>query len=257
MKIKNIIIIALLLVPFLSQAQDTIIFRNGDELRVNVTEVTDTQIKYKLWTNQTGPTYIKNVSDIFMVKYKGGFKEVYGMTQSQNVIAPMNSKEPTYDNNSTSVDVSGLSGRMERSDNKLLLDGCEIDDIRMKALLGDEQFGLYKHAASMRSFGAYFLGTGAGELASAIILLPVGVAVNSYYCWVYGWVCFAIGIVELPIGIVSYAVNTSRLNRIADGYNQKHYSENMTLEFAPTVVSSFGPTGKNYVSPGFGVTLNF
>lgn len=256
MKINGLVVLALLFAPIVLHAQDTIIFRNGEEVRVNVTEVSDTIIKYKLWTNQTGPTYIKNVSDIFMVKYKGGFKEVYGAIQSSNV-TNYKSNESKNDNNSASVDVSGLSGRMERSDNKLLLDGCEIDDIRMKALLGDEQFGQYKRAASMRSFGAYFLGLGVGELVSAIILLPVGVAVNSYYCWVYGWISFAFGIVELPIGIVSYAVNTGRLNRIADGYNQKHYSENMSLEFAPTVVSSFGPTGKNHVSPGFGVNLNF
>ena len=49
-------------------AQDTIVFRNGDELKVKVKEVSDTELKYQLWNNQDGPMYTKRVSEIFGVR---------------------------------------------------------------------------------------------------------------------------------------------------------------------------------------------
>lgn len=58
-------------------AQDTIVFRNGDEIRAKVTEVNVDDIKYKLWSNQDGPTYTKRLSDIFMIKYSDGHKELF------------------------------------------------------------------------------------------------------------------------------------------------------------------------------------
>ena len=42
-----------------AKAQDTIIFRNGDEQKVKVTEVSDSQIKYRMWSNMNGPVYTK------------------------------------------------------------------------------------------------------------------------------------------------------------------------------------------------------
>ena len=256
-RIQRFFILALLIMSFASQAQDTIIFRNGDELRVKVTEVSDTQLKYQLWDNQTGPIYVKNVSDIFMVKYKGGFKEVYGIAAKSNPVAQTNAAHPSNFSDDANVNLDELSGRIERSGNKLLLNGCEIDDIRMKALLGDEQFAKYKRASSIRSFGVSFLTLGIAELASAVILIPVGVATGATYCWIYGWVSFAVGVVELPIGIVSMAVNTGRLNHIADGYNQKNYSENMSISLYPTLVSSTEAAGERCVAPGLGFSLNF
>ncbi len=72
-------------------AQDTIVFRNGDEIRAKVTEVNLDDIKYKLWSNQDGPTYTKRFSDIFMIKYSDGHKElfnqrpVYGSAQNEEI----------------------------------------------------------------------------------------------------------------------------------------------------------------------------
>ena len=77
-------------------AQDTILFNNGDETLVKVTEVKDTEIKYQLWVNLNGPTYTKKVSDIFMIKYKGGYREVYNNRQ-QNTEATTISKSSQDD----------------------------------------------------------------------------------------------------------------------------------------------------------------
>lgn len=66
------------------KAQDTIVFRNGDELQVKVTDVTDSQIMYHLRKDLNGPVYTKNISDILMVKYENGDKVVYGQPDSKS-----------------------------------------------------------------------------------------------------------------------------------------------------------------------------
>ena len=70
---------------FFVSAQDTILFNSGDEILVKVTEVNDTEIKYQLWVNLSGPVYTKKVSEIFMIKYNGGYREIYSDRRTQNL----------------------------------------------------------------------------------------------------------------------------------------------------------------------------
>lgn len=65
-------------------SQDNIILKNGDEIAAKVLEVTTDQIKYKKWENQEGPTYTSAKSDIFMIKYKNGTKDVFNTTSPSN-----------------------------------------------------------------------------------------------------------------------------------------------------------------------------
>ena len=58
-------------------AQDIITFKNGDEIKSKVIEVTPDLIKYKKWENQDGPIYSSNKSEVFMVKYANGTKDVF------------------------------------------------------------------------------------------------------------------------------------------------------------------------------------
>jgi len=96
MKKYYFLLVISLFACFSSYAQDTIIFRNGDELLVKVTEVSDTEIKYILWSYLDGPLYTKKISDISSIKYMNNYKETY------NPII-----ETTYTNDSSSSDSKG------------------------------------------------------------------------------------------------------------------------------------------------------
>jgi len=61
-----------------ASAQDMIIKKNGDEIQAKVLTVSDSQVNYKKWSNQDGPTYILPCTDIFMIKYTNGDKDVFG-----------------------------------------------------------------------------------------------------------------------------------------------------------------------------------
>ena len=56
---------------------DLMILKDGKELLIRVTEVSDQTIKYKKCDFLDGPQYSKDVSDVFMIKYRDGRKEIF------------------------------------------------------------------------------------------------------------------------------------------------------------------------------------
>lgn len=92
-------------------AQDIITTKKGDEIKVLVTKVGANVVEYKKWTNQNGPIYEMNKDNIFMIKYKNGDKDVFGVDNSDNAgssspeITPKNG---IIINNSIGIDNSQL-----------------------------------------------------------------------------------------------------------------------------------------------------
>lgn len=65
---------------------DIIFLRNGDEVSAKVLEISPIEVKYKKCNLPDGPLYIVKKSDVFMVKYLNGTKEVF-----KTEVAPVNS----------------------------------------------------------------------------------------------------------------------------------------------------------------------
>ncbi len=115
-----------------ANAQDTIIFLNGDIQVVKVTEVSKTQIKYLLWDSQEGPVYVQEVSDIYMIKYHNGTKKIYEQSQ---VSLLSDTKSTTY------------YGRLERREETLLLNGNTLSKEEALSVLGQER---YNHCCPLK-----------------------------------------------------------------------------------------------------------
>jgi len=80
---KKLLILLIALPGFINSfAQDNITLMNGDEVKSKVLEVTPDVIKYKNWANLDGPTYSITKSDVFMIKYMNGTKDVFKTTSS-------------------------------------------------------------------------------------------------------------------------------------------------------------------------------
>ena len=60
-----------------ANAQDVITKRNGDEINAKVTEINSSEIKYKKYGNENGPTYTIAKSEVFMIKYENGDRDVF------------------------------------------------------------------------------------------------------------------------------------------------------------------------------------
>ena len=73
-----IITLALFAFAYKFKAQDKIYFHNGDGIFAKVIEVNDTEIKYKAHDNLSGPLHIILRSDVRLISYENGIKEVFG-----------------------------------------------------------------------------------------------------------------------------------------------------------------------------------
>ncbi|MDR3350582.1 MAG: hypothetical protein LBN98_02895 [Prevotellaceae bacterium] len=58
-------------------AQDMITLKSGEEIKAKVQEIGTDNVKYKKYDNQSGPLYTLMKSDIFIIKYENGDKDVF------------------------------------------------------------------------------------------------------------------------------------------------------------------------------------
>lgn len=67
----------LLAISCFAQAQDFIIKKNGDEIKAKVLEINNVIVKYKKFDLPDGPMYQINKSEVFMIKYPDGSKDIF------------------------------------------------------------------------------------------------------------------------------------------------------------------------------------
>jgi len=87
-------------------AQDIITNKNGEEIQAKIIRVSDTEIIYKKWSNMEGPEFVMPNSDVFMIKYQNGEKEVFksNVPETKN----KNEIEMPFRKNSVFAEVGGL-----------------------------------------------------------------------------------------------------------------------------------------------------
>jgi len=67
-------------------SQDIITKKSGEDIQAKVLEVTNTEIKYKKFENQTGPIYTISTTELLMIRYENGSKDIF--TEIESAIAP-------------------------------------------------------------------------------------------------------------------------------------------------------------------------
>lgn len=73
---KTILCILFILSAFFCKAQDVLVKTDKSEAKVKVVEITESTIKYKKWENPDGPLYNITKSDVFMIIYSNGEREI-------------------------------------------------------------------------------------------------------------------------------------------------------------------------------------
>lgn len=68
----------------IASAQDIIVLKNGNEIQAKVSVVGIDAITYKKWDNLNGPDYTQPKSEIFMIKYANGTKDVFTASNAGN-----------------------------------------------------------------------------------------------------------------------------------------------------------------------------
>jgi len=81
---KKIIFLLGLIYPCMSiSAQDIILKNDATEIRAKVVKVGNDEIEYKKWENPDGPTYSVPTTDVFIIKYQNGSRDVIDRTNSK------------------------------------------------------------------------------------------------------------------------------------------------------------------------------
>lgn len=65
-------------------AQDIITKQNGDDIKAKVLEISDTEILYKKYDLLDGPTYTEKKSEILIIRYENGMKDIFLEEQKEN-----------------------------------------------------------------------------------------------------------------------------------------------------------------------------
>ena len=223
-------------------AQDVITLKNGDEINGKVTKVTSTEIEYKLASNPNGPTYTKAVSEIFMVKYENGQKDVFNNTTAT-------------DNGSNQMQPSEYT--LERHKGRIVSTAGDLTDDQLEMLLGREQFKEYKKLSeeyvSQTSAVVFTIGC---AIAGPIMmwLAPYADSQTLYAMYLGVGIAFtAVGNIMTPICFVSRGIRAGKISRIAEAYNAKNGSLGMEISGGFTLM----PTAQGTVAPGLGLSLRF
>ena len=82
-KTKKFLLFAFMAVlSYSSMAQDVILKKDGSEIQAKVLEITEFAIQYKNFDFQNGPIRNINISEVFMITYEDGKKEVFNKQTS-------------------------------------------------------------------------------------------------------------------------------------------------------------------------------
>ena len=93
MKTSIITLLSALLINGLCFSQDILTYKNGTEAKVKVIEVTSSEVKFKRYDNIDGPLYTVLKSDLFMIKYENGTKEVFSAPPKTETVPSANVQE--------------------------------------------------------------------------------------------------------------------------------------------------------------------
>lgn len=73
-------------------SQDIVTMKTGEDILAKLIEVTTTEIKYKKFDNQNGPIFTILRSDVLMIRYENGSKDIFTESQKPTSAKDMASK---------------------------------------------------------------------------------------------------------------------------------------------------------------------
>jgi hypothetical protein len=74
-------LLAFIAISVTAFSQDVITQKTGEDIQAKILEVNQTEIKYKKFDNQNGPTFTLLKSDVLMIRYENGTKDIFNQTE--------------------------------------------------------------------------------------------------------------------------------------------------------------------------------
>ncbi len=93
---QKLLVIIMVLTFAASYSQDVITKKNGDDIASKVIELTPTEVKYKKIDNPDGPIYTILKSDVLMIRYENGTKDIFNETVEKESPVALPSSERLF-----------------------------------------------------------------------------------------------------------------------------------------------------------------
>ena len=228
-------------------AQDVITLKNGDEIQALVQEVGDVEVKYKKLENPTGPNYTLKKSEVFMIKYENGSRDVFvnDATNTQTTDTPATTTttlSPTTNRQSlqsqTSTPLEPLSVRGSRVyDSK----GKELSRYELESVLNNvpEALRTYRSGRSLVTTGTVISYTGGFIIGFHLgrVLIDDERKINGLVLGVGGGLSV--------VGIIMGSAGGSKSKAAVDIYNasaRRQQTSDLSLNFGITQSGWIGST---------------
>ena len=229
-------------------AQDVIVMKDQSTVISKVLEITSTEIKYKKWSNQDGPTYTIDRTDVVCINYENGEVEKF-----QDAIQEKAQNNPISQQNTYSQQVQyPYFGKMERAGASLSINGQKLSQGEIQILLGEQNYQLYKKGKEVVHSGQAVGIVGLVVLTAAEIYTEVRNSDQEIK-----------NMRPLKLGLAYFGVSSAAcillciyggksIDRVVNEFNNSHgyYS----LSISPSLLKLEAPQSQgNY---GLGLTLN-
>ncbi len=205
-------------------SQDVIVLKNGDELKAIVSEVDLQVVKYKKFENPTGPVYTVEKSQVFMIKYENGSKDVFTepvQVQPQPQTQPQIQKpepvaspavQPKPQTPAPKMDVPPLltSSRGEVYEDQHTLEPYKVRDMFAR---NPEALSLYNSGKMTKGWGEFFDWTSYGFILLWYLQYKAGAP--NYYMVLSGFIGFSI------TGMILKGVGNSKIKKAVLAHNSK------------------------------------
>lgn len=247
---KHLLLIVLFYASLMSMAQDVIVKKDGTTIQSKVLEISETEIKYKKWSNQEGPLYSIRRSLVDSINYQNGEVELIASETNDNLPSSYN------------------YGKMERDGRNLVLNGRKIYGEEIRFLVGEQNYQTYLGARKQM---------GTGDLFGLIFWPSLGVSVTmiaSAYIWPtynynYGYYspnqgklkigCIAglLAGVTSPFVFIFKGIGKGRLDWVAEDYNRNGSASAISYQISPTIVKFNSMESQGNLGVGLTFSMSF
>jgi len=102
-----------------ANAQDVITLKNGTDINALVQKIGDVEIEYKKFDNPTGPNYTLKKSEILIIRYANGSKDIFSEEEKTDVSNSESETEKVYlpENKQIMEDVTPTNGNNKKAKN--------------------------------------------------------------------------------------------------------------------------------------------
>lgn len=184
--IKLLSVVVLAMFSFIAHAQDVIVKKDGNTIASKVIEITSSEIKYKKFSNQNGPTYIIGKNEVNYINYENGERET--ITSSSNL------------NSTFKSPITTTQDKFQASDTELL------NNLYIQPAL--------KKARKLRKIG--FIGGGVLLATSIPFLVSTGEAMNEQQQYTIGGALAGAGLLWGGSFLIAAKIQKNKAKSYAD-----------------------------------------